>query len=195
MFTGIISDIGTILSREQKGDVRFVVSTHYDTNSIVLGASIAHNGVCLTVTEKDKNWFAVETSQETLDCTTAKDWQPGTRLNLERALKMGDELGGHLVSGHVDGIGTVAGFEAEGDSMRLQICVPSDLQRFMADKGSVVIDGASLTVNAVKDDLIEINLVRHTLEHTIFNDLKVGNQVNLEVDLIARYLHRLLNNR
>ena len=195
MFTGIITDIGTIAKVTQCGDTRFDVLTAYDTDTIDLGASISHSGVCLTVVEKGKgadgDWFAVEASKETLDVTSAGKWQEGTKLNLERALKMGDELGGHIVSGHVDGLAEITAITPEGDSQRYTFKTTSALMPFIAPKGSVTLDGTSLTVNEVEGPTFGVNLIPHTQEVTTWGLSKVGDIVNLEIDVLARYVARL----
>lgn len=197
MFTGIITDIGTVQHRETRGDTRFILSTAYKHDSIDIGASIACNGVCLTVVDKGRetaygDWFAIEASAETLSRTTLGNWQEGHEVNLERALRMGDELGGHMVSGHVDGVGTINKRMPEGDSMRLSIAVPEPLVVFMAEKGSVTVDGVSLTINSVESQLLNLNIIPHTLYATTLSALSEGDQVNLEVDMLARYVQRLL---
>ena len=195
MFTGIVTDIGTIAKVTQSGDTRFEVLTAYDTDTIDLGASISHSGVCLTVIEKGKgadgDWFAVEASKETLDVTSAGKWQEGTKLNLERALKMGDELGGHIVSGHVDGLAEITAITPEGDSQRYTFKTTSALMPFIAPKGSVTLDGTSLTVNEVDGLTFGVNLIPHTQEVTTWGLSKVGDIVNLEIDVLARYVARL----
>ena len=195
MFTGIITDIGTIAKVTQSGDTRFDLLTAYDTDTIDLGASISHSGVCLTVVEKGKgadgDWFAVEASKETLDVTSAGKWQEGTKLNLERALKMGDELGGHIVSGHVDGLAEITAITPEGDSQRYTFKTTSALMPFIAPKGSVTLDGTSLTVNEVEGPTFGVNLIPHTQEVTTWGLSKVGDIVNLEIDVLARYVARL----
>lgn len=195
MFTGIVTDIGTIAKVTQSGDTRFDVLTAYDTDTIDLGASISHSGVCLTVIEKGKgadgDWFAVEASKETLDITSADKWKEGTRLNLERALKMGDELGGHIVSGHVDGLAEITAITPEGDSQRYTFKTTSALMPFIAPKGSVTLDGTSLTVNEVEGPTFGVNLIPHTQEVTTWGLSKVGDIVNLEIDVLARYVARL----
>ena len=195
MFTGIITDIGTIAKVTQRGDTRFDVLTAYDTDTIELGASIAHSGVCLTVIEKGKgddgDWFAVEASKETLDVTSARDWRDGTKLNLERALKMGDELGGHIVSGHVDGLAEIAAITPEGDSQRYTFKTTAELMPFIAPKGSVTLDGTSLTVNEVDGLTFGVNLIPHTQDVTTWGLSKPGDIVNLEIDVLARYVARL----
>ena len=194
MFTGIITDIGIISEISQPGDTRLVISTSYDTKSIDIGASIACNGICLTVIEKTNDSFAVEASQETKDCTTLGKWHSGERINLERALKLGDELGGHMVSGHVDGVGEIRSVIEVQQSREIIFAIPRELAPFIAAKGSVTIDGVSLTVNEVKDDVgnhqFSVNIIPHTWENTIFADKKIGSKVNLEIDLVARYIAR-----
>lgn len=195
MFTGIITDIGTIAKVTKSGDTRFDVLTAYDTDTIDMGASIAHSGVCLTVIEKGKgadgDWFAVEASKETLDGTSAGAWQEGTKLNLERALKMGDELGGHIVSGHVDGLADIIAITPEGDSQRYTFKTSAALMPFIAPKGSVTLDGTSLTVNEVEGLTFGVNLIPHTQDVTTWGLSKVGDIVNLEIDVLARYVARL----
>ena len=195
MFTGIVTDIGTIAKVIESGDTRFDVLTAYDTDTIDLGASISHSGVCLTVIEKGKgadgDWFAVEASKETLDVTSAGEWQEGKKLNLERALKMGDELGRHIVSGHVDGLAEITAITPEGDSQRYTFKTTSALMPFIAPKGSVAMDGTSLTVNEVEGLTFGVNLIPHTQEVTTWGLSKVGDIVNLEIDVLARYVARL----
>ncbi len=195
MFTGIITDIGTIRSADQRGDLRLTIETAYDTATVDLGASIACSGVCLTVVDKGAGWFAVDVSGETLSRTAAGQWLAGSRLNLERAMKLGDELGGHIVTGHVDGIGTVTAVEPQGDSHRVVIAAPVDLAAFIAPKGSIALDGISLTVNTVEDDAagtrFTVNIIPHTAEMTTFSTLAPGRTVNIEIDVLARYLGRM----
>lgn len=191
MFTGIITDIGTVTARDTRGDTRFQIRTAYDTGSIAIGASIACSGVCLTVVQKGADWFSVDVSAETLSRTTLGDWQPGAPVNLERSLKVGDELGGHIVSGHVDAVADVVDTQPEGDSLRVQVRVPAELAGFIAEKGSVTIDGASLTVNSVQSNIFGINLIPHTQNVTTLGKLKAGSRVNLEIDTLARYVARL----
>ncbi len=194
MFTGIVSDVGIIERVEQRGDTRVTIRTAYDTATVELGASIACSGVCLTVVDKGPGWFAVDVSGETI-ARTADQWRKGRRLNLERALKVGDELGGHIVTGHVDGTGTVLGVCADGDSKRVGIAVAPALAPFLAPKGSITLDGVSLTVNAVTDQGDEthfsINLIPHTQAVTTLGELAPGRTVNLEIDVLARYLQRM----
>lgn len=195
MFTGIITDVGAIEAIETRGDLRVRIATAYDTSTVDLGASIACSGVCLTVVDKGPGWFAVDVSHETTSRTAAL-WQAGQRVNLERALKVGDELGGHIVTGHVDGVGTVLGICPEGDSQRIGISVPASLAPFIAAKGSITIDGVSLTVNEVTDQPdgtahFAINLIPHTQSVTTLGTLAPGQVVNLEIDVLARYLQRM----
>ena len=195
MFTGIITDVGRVASVSGSGDTRFEIETVYEPDSINLGASIACSGVCLTVIEKgtrdDTHWFAVEASKETLDVTTAGDWQVGHNLNLERALKLGDELGGHIVSGHVDALAEIVNIRPEGDSQRFTFRAPKDIMRFVAPKGSITLDGTSLTVNEVESDTFGVNLISHTQSVTSWGAAQVGDRVNLEIDVLARYVARL----
>ncbi|MDX1402610.1 MAG: riboflavin synthase [Kiloniellales bacterium] len=195
MFTGIITDLGSLRSLEQHGDTRFVFETSYGTHEIEIGASIACSGVCLTVVDKGPGWFATDASAETLSKTTLGSWIPGRRVNLERALKLGDELGGHLVSGHVDGIAAVLSIEKDGDSLRFLLEAPQDLAYFIAKKGSVTLDGVSLTVNAVEGQRFAVNIIPHTAALTTFGKMTQGDKVNLEIDLIARYLQRLTESK
>lgn len=199
MFTGIITDIGTVRAAQQRGDLRLMVATAFDPATIDLGASIACSGVCLTVVDKGPDWFAVDVSHETVSRTAADHWVEGARLNLERALRMGDELGGHLVTGHVDGTGTVIAAIPDGGSIELTIRAPRDLARFIAPKGSITLDGVSLTVNRVADGAdttdFTINLIPHTAEHTTLGAVSTGRIVNLEIDVLARYLKRLEDSR
>lgn len=199
MFTGIVSDIGTIASVETRGDTRIVVSTAYDTAGIDLGASIACSGVCLTVVDKsapgESGWFAVDVSGETISRTAQGQWTQGRRLNLERAMKLGDELGGHIVTGHVDGIAEVLDVRPEGDSKRIGFSVTRDLAPFVATKGSITIDGVSLTVNGVEDHAdsthFSVNVIPHTQAMTTLGALEAGQTVNIEIDVLARYLQRM----
>ena len=193
MFTGIISDIGTVLAVEMRGDMRARIGCGYDMGTVDMGASIACDGVCLTVVDKDAGWFAVDISAETLSKTNigATGWSVGQRLNLERALRVGDELGGHIVSGHVDGVARVAGMHDEGDSLRLTFEAPANLARFIAPKGSVALNGTSLTVNEVDGNRFGINLIPHTRQVTTWGGVAVGDQINLEIDTLARYVARL----
>ena len=191
MFTGIVTDVGRLRAvRETNRDLRFEVETSFDLATIDMGASISHAGCCLTIVEKGDNWFAVEISGETLSLTTLGDWKEGDPINLERAARVGDELGGHIVSGHVDGVGEVISVESEGGSHRVKIRVPRPLHRFIAPKGSITVDGVSLTVNEVDDDVFGVNLIPHTWDVTTLGRLKSGAKVNLEIDMLARYLAR-----
>lgn len=191
MFTGIITDIGTITALEQKGDLRARISCGYDTSGIDMGASIASDGVCLTVVGLGDGWYDVDISAETVEKTNIGAWAIGKRVNLERALKVGDELGGHIVSGHVDGVAEVVSIVQEGDSTRVQLRAPGDLSRFIAPKGSVALNGTSLTVNEVQGDIFGINFIPHTKEVTTWGDVALGDAVNLEIDTLARYVARL----
>ncbi|MEX2446388.1 MAG: riboflavin synthase [Dehalococcoidia bacterium] len=192
MFTGIITDIGEVRRVVPGGDTRFEIATGYDTASMDLGASICCGGACLTVVEAGDGWFAVTVSAETMSKTTLGDWREGARINLERALRLGDELGGHLVSGHVDGVGRIASVEPEGDSLRLVVEAPPEVGRFVAPKGSICVDGVSLTVNEVDGARFGVNIIPHTADATTLGGLTAGNCVNLEIDIIARYVERLL---
>lgn len=191
MFTGIITDIGQVRAiKDTDRDRRFEITTAYDLATIDIGASIAHSGCCLTVVEKGSDWFAVEVSAESLSLTTLSDWAVGTRINLERATKVGDELGGHIVSGHVDGLGEVLSVRSEGGSHRLEIRAPKPLHRYIAQKGSIAMEGVSLTVNAVHDDVFGVNIIPHTWEVTTLGQIQPGSRVNLEIDMLARYAAR-----
>ena len=193
MFTGIITDLGTVMDATQgAAAVRFRIGTAYDLKTVALGASISCNGCCLTVTETGADWFAVDVSRETLDHTTLGDWNAGRRVNLERALKAGDELGGHIVSGHVDGVAAIESITPEEGSQRFVIAAPSSLMRYIAPKGSVAIDGVSLTVNEVKGETFGVNIIPHTQAVTSFGALSSGSRVNMEIDVIARYVARIL---
>lgn len=191
MFTGIVTDIGTITHLDQQGDLRARIKTSYDTSGIDMGASIASDGVCLTVVELGPDWYDVQISAETVSKTNIGAWEAGKRVNLERALKVGDELGGHIVSGHVDGVAEVVKLEDEGDSTRVTLRAPKELARFIAPKGSVALNGTSLTVNDVTGRDFGINFIPHTKEVTTWGDVKLGDQVNLEIDTLARYVARL----
>jgi len=199
MFTGIITDIGTVRSAEQRGDLRLTIDSAYDLATVDLGASIACSGVCLTVVDKGADWFAVDVSHETVSHTAAARWVAGARLNLERALRIGDELGGHLVTGHVDGVGNVIGTCPDGASTRIDIEVTRALGRFIATKGSVTLDGVSLTVNEVQDTeattRFAINLIPHSADHTTLGSVAAGQSLNVEIDVLARYLKRLEESR
>ena len=200
MFTGIITDIGTIRSREDRGDTRLVIATAYDVGGIDRGASIACSGACLTVVDKgtddEGHWFAIDASGETLARTAPGMWDAGRRLNLERALRIGDELGGHIVTGHVDAVGHIVSVEPVGDSVKVTVEAPADLAPHIAPKGSITLDGVSLTVNEVADQPdgtahFTLNIIPHTQEMTTLNEVATGRPVNLEIDVLARYLARM----
>jgi riboflavin synthase len=191
MFTGIVTDVGRVRDvRDTARDRRFEIQTAYDVAAIEIGASISHSGCCLTVVEKGWDWFAVEASGETLSATTLGDWTVGRPVNLERAARVGDELGGHIVSGHVDGVGEVLSVVPEGGSHRIQFHAPRPLHRFIASKGSIAIDGVSLTVNEVEDDVFGVNIIPHTWTETTLGRLASGARVNIEIDILARYVAR-----
>ena len=191
MFTGIVTDIGRVRKVEPtERDRRYEIETAWDTATIDLGASISHAGCCLTVTETGPGWFAVEVSGETLSKTTLGGWKAGHRVNLERAARLGEELGGHIVSGHVDGLGRVVSVTPDGGSHRIDIEAPAPLHRFIAPKGSITVDGVSLTVNAVEGRTFGVNIIPHTWQATTLGGLKSGDAVNLEIDMLARYLAR-----
>jgi len=191
MFTGIVTDIGIIAALDQQGDLRARVTTGYDTAGIDMGASIASDGVCLTVIDLGPDWYDVQISAETVNMTNLGKWAVGKRVNLERALKVGDELGGHIVSGHVDGVAEVVSIMDEGDSTRVQLRAPDDLARFIASKGSVALNGTSLTVNEVEGNVFGINFIPHTKDFTTWGDVALGDMINLEIDTLARYVARL----
>ncbi len=191
MFTGIITDIGQIRSIETRGDTRARIGTGYDTGTIAIGASIACDGACLTVVDLGSDWFAVDVSAETLSKTNLSEWQSGKHVNLERALRVGDELGGHIVAGHVDGLAEVVGLRDEGDSTRVTLRAPGDLARFIAPKGSVALNGTSVTVNDVAGCEFGINFIPHTKDVTTWGEVAMGDLVNLEIDTLARYVARL----
>lgn len=192
MFSGIVTDLGSVRATKRQGDARLEFITHYDTDTIPVGSSICCSGVCLTVIDKGIGWFLASVSAETLACTTIGRWSEGTRVNFERALKIGDELGGHILSGHVDGVARVVSVTAEGDSKRFVFEAPRHLSRFIAPKGSVALDGVSLTVNHVEGPCFGVNAIPHTLAVTTLGLAKPGDVANLEVDLLARYVARLL---
>ncbi len=195
MFTGIITDLGRVAAISQNGDMRARIATGYDIAGIDMGASIAADGVCLTVvalgSAEGAGWYEVDISAETLSKTNLGDWQTGRRLNLERPLRVGDELGGHIVSGHVDGMAEVVAVRGEGDSSRVSLRVPAHLARFIAPKGSVALNGTSLTVNEVEGDIFGVNLIAHTKAVTNWGAASVGDKINLEIDTLARYVARL----
>ena len=191
MFTGIVTDIGRVRSvRQTERDRRYEIETARDASGIDLGASISHAGCCLTVVETGEGWFAVEVSGETLSRTTLGAWKTGDGVNLERAARLGDEMGGHVVSGHVDGLGRVLSITPEGGSHRIEVEAPEPLHRFIAPKGSITVDGVSLTVNAVEGRVFSLNIIPHTWEVTTLGRLQPGDAVNLEIDMLARYLAR-----
>jgi riboflavin synthase len=197
MFTGIVTDVGTVRKAEQRGDLRLVIGTGYDLDTVELGASIACSGVCLTVVDKGADWFAVDVSGETLSKTAAAQWREEARLNIELALRLGDELGGHIVTGHVDAVAEVVGTCPEGDSVRVGLSVPRALAPMIAPKGSVTLDGVSLTVNDVRDaedgsTHFSVNIIPHTARETTLSQLGQGQQLNVEVDVLARYIDRML---
>lgn len=191
MFTGIVTDMGEIRTLDKRGDLRARIATGYDTATIDMGASIACDGVCLTVVDLGPDWFDMDVSAETLSKTNLESWAPGRRVNLERALKVGDELGGHIVSGHVDGVAVVTAMAEEGDSTRVTLEAPKELARFIAPKGSVALNGTSLTVNEVDGCSFGINFIPHTKAVTTWGQGAVGDRVNLEIDTLARYVARL----
>src|SRR5690242_8390816 len=200
MFTGIVTDVGTVRSAEQRGDLRLVIETNYDMDTVELGASIACSGACLTVVDKGEDWFAVDLSGETVSKTASDHWREGARLNLERSLRLGDEMGGHIVTGHVDAVGTVMDVTPEGDSKRLAIAVPRSLASMIAAKGSVALDGVSMTVNEVGDgedgtSRFTVNVIPHTAQNTTLGELAANQQLNVEVDVLARYIDRMLASR
>ncbi|MEM7598370.1 MAG: riboflavin synthase [Pseudomonadota bacterium] len=191
MFTGIVTDVGRILEAEQRGDLRARIETRYDMSRVDMGASIACDGVCLTVVGKGDGWFDVDISAETVSKTNLTSWAPGKRVNLERSLRVGDELGGHIVSGHVDGVAEVISLKDEGDSTRVVLRAPEALARFIASKGSVALNGTSLTVNEVDGCDFGINFIPHTKKVTTWGDVAQGDMVNLEIDTLARYVARM----
>ncbi len=191
MFTGIITDIGTVTALEPRGDLRARISTHYDTTRIDIGASISCDGVCLTVVSLGEDWFAVDISAETVSKTTISDWVEGHHINLERALRLGDEMGGHIVSGHVDGVAELIEMYDEGQSTRMRFRPSRDLAGFIAPKGSVALNGTSLTVNEVEADVFGVNVIPHTKSVTTWGAMAVGARLNIEIDMLARYVARL----
>jgi riboflavin synthase len=199
MFTGIITDVGSVLAAEQRGDLRLRIGCGYDMAGVDLGASIACSGVCLTVVDKGADWFAVDVSAETVRRTASDLWKEGARLNLERALRLGDELGGHIVTGHVDGVGTVEAVAPIGDSVRLTVIAGPEIEAYVAPKGSIALDGVSLTVNDVEPISegvrFSINVIPHTAAQTSFSDLVAGRRLNIEIDVLARYIGRMMELR
>jgi riboflavin synthase len=197
MFTGIVTDVGTVVSAEQRGDLRLRISCAYDLDSVALGASIACSGVCLTVVDKGDDWFAVDVSAETQSRTAADLWVEGARLNLERSLRVGDELGGHIVTGHVDSVAEVVEVCPEGDSIRLGLHAPEGIAKYLAPKGSIALDGVSLTVNDLRDaedgsTHFSVNVIPHTAERTTLGTVGAGRQLNVEIDVFARYIDRII---
>ena len=200
MFTGITTDIGTVRSAEQRGDLRVTIACGYDMGTVDLGSSIACSGVCLTVVDKGDDWFAVDVSGETRSRTAEGLWSEGSRLNLERSLRVGDELGGHIVAGHVDGVAEVIGVCPEGGSSRIGLRAPDGLGQYIAPKGSIALDGVSLTVNDVQEAAdgsthFSVNVIPHTAQITTCGDIAAGRQLNVEIDVIARYLERMIAGR
>jgi riboflavin synthase len=197
MFTGLVTDVGRIRSVEHDGDTRVTIECAYDTESIHMGASICCAGVCLTVVEKGDGWFAIDVSDETLSCTTLGNWGEGSAVNLERSLRLGDEMGGHIVTGHVDCVGEITAMSSVNASCKMDIIVPLKFAKLLVSKGSVCVDGTSLTVNKVVDraydSLMSINLIPHTQDATSFKHSTVGDKVNLEFDILARYVARMQN--
>ena len=195
MFTGIVTDVGEVRHIEKRGDTHIVIATNYDVTDVEIGASIACSGVCMTVVDKggaNDRWFAVTASGETLSKTNLGQWKAGDRVNLERPMRIGDELGGHIVTGHIDGVAEVVLVEPEGESARMTFRAPAALSRFIASKGSVALDGVSLTVNEVDGSRFGVNIIPHTIKVTTFGKVRPGSKVNLEIDLLARYVARLL---
>lgn len=195
MFTGIVTDVGRIRHVEKRGDTHVVISTNYDMSGVEIGASIACAGICMTVVDKGAgkdNWFEVTASGETLSKTNLSGWKVGDSVNLERPMRVGDEFGGHIVSGHIDGVAEVKLAASEGESTRLTFEVPIALSKFIAPKGSIALDGVSLTVNEVEGSRFGVNIIPHTFKVTTFGRLKPGSRVNLEIDLLARYVARLV---
>ena len=200
MFTGIVTDVGTVRSVEPRGDLRLTIGCGYDMATVDLGASIACSGVCLTVVDKGDDWFAVDVSAETISKTAADHWREGARLNLERSLRIGDEIGGHLVTGHVDCVATVSAVSPEGDSRRVELSVPDSLAGMIAPKGSIALDGVSLTVNEVRDaedasTRFSVHIIPHTGKQTTLGAIGPGAHLNVEIDLLARYIQRILATR
>jgi riboflavin synthase len=199
MFTGIVTDVGAVIKAEDRGDLRLTVRCAYDMGTVAIGASIACSGVCLTVVDKGDDWFAVDVSSETVSRTATDRWREGVRLNLERSLRMGDELGGHIVTGHVDGVAEVVEVREEGGSHQVGLRIPANLARFIAPKGSITLDGVSLTVNEVRQDgggtHATVNIIPHTAQVTNFGDIAEGRQLNVEIDVLARYIDRMMEAR
>ena len=193
MFTGLIQNIGVVKSHsDEGGDRRFVIETEMDMGRVEMGASIACSGACMTVVDKGEGWFAIDVSGESLSKTVLESWEAGVKVNLEPSLKMGDELGGHIVSGHVDGVARLLSIEEEGGSHRLKIQAPDELAKFIAAKGSVTLDGISLTVNEVEGGVFGVNIIPHTWAHTTLSERQEGDGLNIEIDMLARYVARML---
>ena len=192
MFTGIVTAIGAVMSIERKGDWRVGIAAPWACDEIDLGASICCSGVCLTVTDRSSDSFEVDVSEETLSRTTLQTWQEGTAVNLERSLRMGDEMGGHIVSGHVDGVAVIENITAVSDSHCLEISLPLHLAGFVAEKGSIALNGVSLTVNSVSENMFCVNIIEHTWKNTNLGDSALGSRLNLEIDMLARYVSRLM---
>ncbi len=195
MFTGIITDIGELISLDKQGDWQLRIKTHWNTKDIDIGASIACSGICLTVLDRKGDYFDVSASMETVSITTLQTWQLGKKINLERALRVGDELGGHIVSGHIDGIITLSEIKPDNDSYRLKFLIDDKFKGLIASKGSVCIDGISLTVNSVTDSSFDVNIISHTWNETTIGNSVVGDVANLEIDMLARYVARLLETK
>ncbi len=196
MFTGIVTAVGEVIEVERRGDTRFRIASPYDPDTVEIGASIAHDGCCLTVIDRGglddgRMWHDLEASAETLRRTTLGEWREGRKMNLERSLRIGDELGGHIVSGHVDGVGEILSITPEGDSEIFRFRLPEDLARFVAPKGSIALDGTSLTVNAVEGCEFEVNIIVHTRQVTTWGGMTPGRRINVEIDMLARYVARL----
>lgn len=195
MFTGIVTSIGRIAATEDRGDLRVRIACDYDLDTVDLGASIACSGVCLTVVDKGPDWFAVDVSGETQSRTPAATWLEGSALNLERSLRVGDEMGGHIVTGHIDGVGEVLSVTPEGGSLRVEIAAPDALAPYIAAKGSIALDGVSLTVNAVEGSTFTVNIIPHTAAATTLEAVRPGRHLNIEIDILARYLGRMMDLR
>lgn len=192
MFTGIVTDVGRVRSIERRGDTRIEIATAYDTGGVAIGASISCGGACMTVVETGPGWFAVDVSDESLSRTSIGTWAVEVEVNLERSLRLGDEMGGHMVTGHIDGLASLEAIDPIGDSHQIQVLAPEGLEGLVAEKGSVALDGVSLTVNRVDGQRFWINLIPHTWAHTTFRNRRVGDDLNMEVDPLARYVARLL---
>ena len=203
MFTGIITDVGNIIEVNQKGDLEIKIQTNYNLKKMQIGASVAHDGICLTVTDvvskKNNNFYTVEVSAETISKTNISKlqtkWKKGKKINLERPLKIGDELGGHIVTGHVDGLAKVIDIFDEGDSTRMMFEVPKNIIPYIAEKGSVCLNGTSLTINEVNKNVFGINFIQHTKENTTWGETKIGDYVNLEIDVLARYVAKIFDQK